>query len=169
MALAAEHPLRFVLTVDSHGLFSTVATLHEGSDYRLLPTVARMRDSLETVEIKFMHWIAEKRNFADALMKRSLGMFKELNDVMRCGFLDSETFKSSQRVSYVYCSLLVINHDHFRSGFLVGKLVLITLLLIPTLQLDVIRDALVWLLLFARTNFLSYFFRAEEPHLRDAQ
>ncbi len=37
-------PLPLVLTVDSLGLYSTITTLHEGKDYRLRPTVARLRD-----------------------------------------------------------------------------------------------------------------------------
>ena len=102
MVFASKEPLPFVLTVDSHGLFSTVTTLHEGSDHRLRPTVARMRDSFETGEISVMQWIAGKRNFADALTKRNLDMFKKLNVVMRSGLLNSETFKSSQRASHVY-------------------------------------------------------------------
>ena len=36
--------LPFVLMVDSNGLYSTLTTLREGSDYRLRPTVARLRD-----------------------------------------------------------------------------------------------------------------------------
>ena len=58
VVFSAEHPLPFVLTVDSHGLFSTAKTLDEGSEYRLRPTVARMRDSLETGEISVKQWIA---------------------------------------------------------------------------------------------------------------
>ena len=43
--------LPFVLTVDLQGLYSTVTNLHEGADYRLRSTVARMRDSFKNREI----------------------------------------------------------------------------------------------------------------------
>ena len=39
--------LPFVLTVDSHGMYSTVIPLHESADYRSRPTVARMKYSFE--------------------------------------------------------------------------------------------------------------------------
>ena len=54
MVFASKEPLPFVLSVDSHGPFSTLTTLHEGSDYRFRPTVARMRDSFEIGEISVM-------------------------------------------------------------------------------------------------------------------
>lgn len=40
-----------VLTIDPNELYPTITTLHEGTDYRHLTTVARMRDSFETDEI----------------------------------------------------------------------------------------------------------------------
>ena len=70
--------LPFVLTVDSHGLYSTVTTLHEGADYRLRPTVARMEDSFENGEISVMQWVSGTQNPADALTKRNVEMFKIL-------------------------------------------------------------------------------------------
>lgn len=39
---------------DSRCLYDTIATLHEGEDYRLRPTVQRMRNSLETQELNAM-------------------------------------------------------------------------------------------------------------------
>jgi len=96
----AETTLPFVLTVDSHGLYSTVTTLHEGSDYRLRPTVARMRDSFEVGEIGIMQWIPGRVNLADALTKRNVDMYGKLNEVMRTGFLDDSIFRSAKRVSF---------------------------------------------------------------------
>ena len=80
--------LPFILTVDWHSLYSTVTTLHEGTDYRLRPTAARMQDSFENGEIATMQWIAGKLNLADALTKRNLEMFRKLNKVMLDGVLD---------------------------------------------------------------------------------
>ncbi len=37
--------LPLVLTVDSLGLHETITTVHEGKDYRLPPTVARLQES----------------------------------------------------------------------------------------------------------------------------
>lgn len=70
----ASLPLPLVLTIDSHGLYSTVTTLHEGADYRLRPFVSRMRDSFESGEIAVMQWIPGKLNLADALTKRNIHM-----------------------------------------------------------------------------------------------
>ena len=47
----SDVPLPVILTVELHGLYSTVTTLHEGTEYRLRPTVARIRDSFENGEI----------------------------------------------------------------------------------------------------------------------
>jgi len=93
-------PLPFVLTVDSHGLYSTVTILHEGSDYRLRPTVARMRDSFEIREISVMQWIPGKQNLADALTKRNTEMYSTLNKVMSTGFLSSDVFRSAEREAF---------------------------------------------------------------------
>ena len=50
LALGRKNPLPFILSVDSHGSYSTIKTLHDGQDYRLRPTVSRMRDSFENKE-----------------------------------------------------------------------------------------------------------------------
>lgn len=47
----SQDSLPLVRTVGSHGLFSTISTLHEGRDYRLRPIVCRLRDSFESREI----------------------------------------------------------------------------------------------------------------------
>ena len=39
--------LPFILSVDSHSLYSTITNLHEGKVYRLRPTVASLRDPFE--------------------------------------------------------------------------------------------------------------------------
>ena len=58
--LQFDDGLPFALTVDSNGLYSTITTLHEGSDYRLRPTVSRIRDSFENREINVIQWIPGK-------------------------------------------------------------------------------------------------------------
>ena len=84
----SEVGLLFALKVDSHSLYSTVTTLHEGTDYILRPTVARMRDFFENGELAKMQWIAGKQNLADALKKRNLEMFRKLNEVKLNGVRD---------------------------------------------------------------------------------
>lgn len=91
--------LLFVLTIDSHGLYSTVTTLHEGADYRLRPTVARMRDSFESGEISVMQWIPGKMNLSDALTKRNIEMYRTLNIFMVEGIINQSIFDQAQRVT----------------------------------------------------------------------
>jgi len=74
----SETTLPFILTVDSNGLYSTVTTLHQGLDYRLRPTVFRMRDSYKTGEISVMQWIAGKQNLSDSLTKHNVVVYKKL-------------------------------------------------------------------------------------------
>lgn len=74
--------LPIVLAVDSRGLYSTITTPHEGADYRLRPTVSRLRDSYENEEIAVMQWIGGEQNPADALTQRNVVMFRLLNTLM---------------------------------------------------------------------------------------
>ena len=57
--------LLLMLNVHSHGLYSTVTTLHEGSEYCLTPTVARTRDSVKKEDISVMQWVSGTQNSAD--------------------------------------------------------------------------------------------------------
>ena len=75
------------LTVDSHGLYSTMTTLHKGKDYRLQPTVSLLRDSFESNEITTVQWIPGGKNLADALAKRNFQLFRLLNSVCVAGML----------------------------------------------------------------------------------
>ena len=92
--------LPFILTVDSNGLYSTITTLSEGSDYRLRPTVARLRDSFENEEISTMQWIPGKDNLSDALTKRNVAMFAKLNKVARTGRLLPATLNEAKRAKF---------------------------------------------------------------------
>lgn len=94
---AAPNPLSLVITVDSHGLYSTITTLHEGTDYRLRPTVARMRDSFETGEIYTMQCIPGPENISDALTKSNIVMFRKLNKVLASGKLAQGTLAQAKR------------------------------------------------------------------------
>ena len=100
LAMSRKTPLPFILTVDSHGLYSTITTLHDGQDYRLRPTVSRMRDSFENEEITVIQWIPGVLNFADALTKRNLQMFRDLIKVARDGTIDCGIFKSAKRARF---------------------------------------------------------------------
>ena len=73
--------LPLTLLVDSAGLYSTISTLHECRDYRLRPTVARLRDSFESGEITMLQWVPGNCNLADALTKRNSVMYRLLNRV----------------------------------------------------------------------------------------
>ena len=96
----SDVPLPFILTVDSHGLYSTVKTLCEETDYRLGPTVARLGDSFENGEIATMQWITGKLNLADALTKRNLELLRKLNKVMLDGVLDPCMFDKAKRIQF---------------------------------------------------------------------
>ncbi len=91
-------PLPLTLTVDSLGLHTTISTLHEGRDYRLRPTVARLRDSFDAGEISVLQWVPGKHNIADALTKRNTMMYRTLNSVCITGYINNDIFKISKRV-----------------------------------------------------------------------
>jgi hypothetical protein len=51
---SAPKKVLFELTLDSRGTLDTMATLHEGRDFRLRPTVCRLRDAFSSDEINIM-------------------------------------------------------------------------------------------------------------------
>ena len=89
-----------ILTLDSDGLYSTITTLHEGADYRLRPTVSRLRDSLEVGDIGLMQWISGKLNLADALTKRKIQIYGSLNKIMTEGKIDMVMFRNAKRMRF---------------------------------------------------------------------
>ena len=95
---SAQNPLPLVLNVDSLGLHATISTVHEGRDYRLRPTVSRLRDSFESGEIAVLQWIEGQKNIADALTKRNVAMYRKVNHICTSGKIDPEIFKKSVRV-----------------------------------------------------------------------
>lgn len=74
--------LLLVLTVYFHGHYATIMTLHEGRDYRLRPTLSRLRYSLETGEIRAIQWINGQKNIADALTKLNTAIFGTVNRLL---------------------------------------------------------------------------------------
>lgn len=85
----------FKLVVDSFELYGTVKTLREGNDYRLRPTVSRIRGSLECREITTLRWISGRKNLADCLTKYNQNSQALLNHVMNTLFLDDSLFVRS--------------------------------------------------------------------------
>ena len=83
------------LCVDSRGLFDTISTLHEGKDYRIRGTVARLRDSFAIKEITGIRWVKGSQNIADALTKLDYLMWDKLGRMMETGCLDPAIFEDS--------------------------------------------------------------------------
>jgi hypothetical protein len=81
----ASTPIYFELRVDAKGLYDTITTLHESKDYRLRPTVARLRDSFGAEEIRVLRCIPGPQNLADCLTKGNFVVFRMLNQVMLAG------------------------------------------------------------------------------------
>jgi hypothetical protein len=84
----ASPPVHFEQTVDSKGLFDILTTLYESKrDFRLRPTVARLRDSFGAAEIQILRWIPGSSNLSDPLTKRSSSPSVQLNNVCQSGLL----------------------------------------------------------------------------------
>lgn len=77
--------VRNELFTDSRCLYDTITTLHEGKDFRLRPTVQRLRNSFDSRELDFMKWIPGTINPADALTKRNPETTKLLNEMTSTG------------------------------------------------------------------------------------
>jgi hypothetical protein len=69
---SAPKDVLFELTLDSRGTLDIIATLHEGRDFRIRPTVCRLRDAFSSSEINIMRWAPGLKNIADALTKTKL-------------------------------------------------------------------------------------------------
>jgi hypothetical protein len=68
---SAPKDVLFELTLDSRRTLDTMATLREGKDFRLRPSICRLRDAFSSGEINIMRWAPGLKNFADALAKRN--------------------------------------------------------------------------------------------------
>ena len=84
-AVTSNKKIEHHLHVDSRGLYDTITTLHEGKDYRLRTTVQRLRDSFESEQLSVLRWIPGNLNVADALTKRNIQLFEELNRIAATG------------------------------------------------------------------------------------
>ena len=85
-----------VIVLDSLGLHATLTTLHEGKDYRLRPTVARIRDSYESKEIDEIIWIPGSQNIADALTKRNIVIQRTLGKILVDGKFENTIFSGAK-------------------------------------------------------------------------
>ena len=87
MSLFPNTKVRNELSTDSRCLYDTITTLHEGRDYRLRPTVQRIRNSFDSHELNHMRWIAGNENPSDALTKRNIKTWRLLNEILANGVL----------------------------------------------------------------------------------
>jgi hypothetical protein len=87
---SAPKDVLFELTLDSRGTLDTIATLHEGRDFRLRPTVCR---PFPAGEINIMRWASGLKNIADALTKRNYAMFSLLNNICVTSILPHHMFE----------------------------------------------------------------------------
>ena len=89
----------FLLTmvVESFEIYSTLTTLHEGRDYRLRPNVSWIRDSFNSGELNYLHWIPGESNIADAFTKIKTDMLTRLNDAMLSGVLHRDMLSTSYK------------------------------------------------------------------------
>ena len=85
-----------VIVLDSLGLHATLTTLHEGKDYRLHPTVARIRDSYESKEIDEIICIPGSQNIADALTKRNIAIQRTLGKILVDGKFEDTIFSGAK-------------------------------------------------------------------------
>lgn len=86
-SIFTRKPTRNELFSDSRCLYDTTTTLHEGKDYRLRPTVQRIRNSFDSQELNYMRWIAGTSNPADALTKRNPNTSSLLNELVSKGIM----------------------------------------------------------------------------------
>lgn len=91
--LGPDVDLQLSLLVDSRGLHDTITTLHEPSDYRLRPTVARIRDSFESKEkgeLTGLGLIPGPLNVSDCLTKCNRTMWAQLQKMFSSGSISLE-------------------------------------------------------------------------------
>ncbi len=125
----ADTSLPLVLTVDSLGLHATITTVNESKDYRLRPTVARVRDSFESGEISVIQWIPGQKTIADALTKRNPVMYsraeldlpvwyhrsRSIHTIQKgCSQPPGASQGMSYRIAAASCALLAQSRDNLR-------------------------------------------------------
>lgn len=85
--LLIDEKIRYILTVDSKGLYDTIFTSHESRDYRFKQTVRRIRDSFETGDVDNLRWVQGCANMADGLTKKDAAAHRMLNRILRTGMI----------------------------------------------------------------------------------
>jgi hypothetical protein len=90
---SAPKDVLFELTLDSRGTLDTMATLHEARDFRLRPTVCRLRDAFSPGKINTMRWAPGLKNIADALTKRNYVMCSLGNNICVTSILPHHMFE----------------------------------------------------------------------------
>lgn len=80
--------LSLVVIVDCNWLYVTSMAHYEVNDSLFRSSVAIMRASFETGEIKTMQWIHLQGNISDVLNMRNIVMFRNLKNVMTCSKLE---------------------------------------------------------------------------------
>jgi hypothetical protein len=90
---SAPKDFLFELTLDSRGTLDTMATLHEGRNFRLRPTACRLRDAFSSGEINIIRWAPGLKNIADALTKRNYAMFSLLSNICVTSILPHYMFE----------------------------------------------------------------------------
>jgi hypothetical protein len=97
---SAPKNVLFELTLDSRGTFVTMASLHEGRDFRLRPSVCRLLDLFSSGEINKMHWVPGLENVADALTKRKYAMCSLINNICVTSILRHHIFKREVKYDF---------------------------------------------------------------------
>ena len=87
MSIFRDTKVRSELSTDSRCLYDTITTLHEARDYRLRPTVQRLRNSFDSHELDYMRWISADKIPSDALTKRNMKTWTLLNEILATGIL----------------------------------------------------------------------------------
>lgn len=82
--------IKHEMVVDSKALFDTITTLHESREYRLRRTVSRIRHSFESRELDVVRWLPGKLNMADALTKRNVVQWINLNRLLSTGLWETD-------------------------------------------------------------------------------
>lgn len=80
--------IKHVLHVDSHGLYDTITTLHNGRESRIRQTFQRIRDFFEAGGIDILRWVPSAASLADVLTKRNKEAQKKTNKVIQTTKLD---------------------------------------------------------------------------------
>lgn len=91
-----------LLTVNSNGLYSTITTLHEPSDYRERPTVTGILGTFEKAEVATPQWFFGRKNVFSAVTKQIISRHNILNRTYSAREIDSTLFSGSKLATFKY-------------------------------------------------------------------